>query len=56
MLDSFMQVFCLSVQVLAGHASQVESLAFQPGNDVVAGGAASGTVKLWDLKEGKGGL
>ncbi|KAH9611837.1 hypothetical protein KSS87_019516 [Heliosperma pusillum] len=38
---------------LCGHNTPVESLAFDSAETSVLGGAASGTVKLWDLEEGK---
>lgn len=38
---------------LAGHTSAVESVAFDASEVVVVAGAASGTIKLWDLEEAK---
>ena len=43
----------LAVQSLPGHTSAVESVAFDSTEVFVAAGAASGTVKLWDLEEAK---
>lgn len=50
------QCLCVipAAQVLNGLANAVESLAFQPAGELVAAGSSSGTVKLWDLAEGKG--
>jgi katanin p80 WD40 repeat-containing subunit B1 len=41
------------LQSLPGHTSAVESVAFDSTEVFVAAGAASGTVKLWDLEEAK---
>lgn len=45
--------YLLVVQSLPGHTSAVESVAFDSTEVFVAAGAASGTVKLWDLEEAK---
>uniref|UniRef100_A0A061R040 Katanin p80 wd40 repeat-containing subunit b1 protein n=1 Tax=Tetraselmis sp. GSL018 TaxID=582737 RepID=A0A061R040_9CHLO len=41
---------------LAGHQSPVDCVAFDNSEEVVAAGATSGTVKLWDLEEAKGAV
>lgn len=41
------------VQSLSGHTSAVESVSFDSSEVLVAAGAASGTIKLWDLEEAK---
>ncbi|KAG6511509.1 hypothetical protein ZIOFF_029577 [Zingiber officinale] len=38
---------------LAGHMSAVESVSFDSSEVLVAAGAASGSIKLWDLEEAK---
>ncbi|KAJ0963968.1 hypothetical protein J5N97_029090 [Dioscorea zingiberensis] len=38
---------------LSGHTSAVESVSFDSSEVMVAAGAASGTIKLWDLEEAK---
>lgn len=43
----------MAVQSLSGHTSAVESVGFDSTEVFVAAGAASGTVKLWDLEEAK---
>ncbi|KAK9117788.1 hypothetical protein Scep_015881 [Stephania cephalantha] len=40
---------------LSGHSSAVESVNFDSSEVLVAAGAASGTIKLWDLEEAKDG-
>ena len=41
------------VQSVSGHTSAVESVSFDSTEVFVAAGAASGTIKLWDLEEAK---
>lgn len=41
------------IQGLSGHTSAVESVGFDSTEVFVAAGAASGTIKLWDLEEAK---
>jgi katanin p80 WD40 repeat-containing subunit B1 len=41
------------MQSLSGHTSAVESISFDSTEVFVAAGAASGTIKLWDLEEAK---
>lgn len=41
------------IQSLSGHTSAVESVGFDSTEVFVAAGAASGTIKLWDLEEAK---
>jgi len=43
----------VAVQSLSGHTSAVESVGFDSTEVFVAAGAASGTIKLWDLQEAK---
>lgn len=43
----------MAVQSLSGHTSAVESVGFDSTEVFVAAGAASGTIKLWDLEEAK---
>lgn len=40
-------------QSLSGHTSAVESVTFDAAEVLVVAGAASGTIKLWDLEEAK---
>jgi katanin p80 WD40 repeat-containing subunit B1 len=44
------------IQSLSGHTSAVECVAFDYAEEVVVAGSAGGTLKLWDLDEGKGWL
>ncbi|KAI3745498.1 hypothetical protein L1987_58612 [Smallanthus sonchifolius] len=44
---------CDVVQSLTGHTSPVESVAFDSAEVLVAAGASSGVVQLWDLEETK---
>jgi len=44
------------VQRLSGHSSAVESVTFDSAEALVVAGAASGTIKLWDLEEAKSKL
>lgn len=41
-------------QSLYGHSSGIDSVTFDASEGLVAAGAASGTIKLWDLEEAKG--
>jgi katanin p80 WD40 repeat-containing subunit B1 len=41
---------------LSGHTSAVESVTFDSAEALVVAGAASGTIKLWDLEEAKSKL
>jgi katanin p80 WD40 repeat-containing subunit B1 len=38
---------------LYGHSSGIDSVTFDASEVLVAAGAASGTIKLWDLEEAK---
>jgi WD40 repeat protein len=38
---------------LSGHTSGIDSVSFDSSEVLVAAGAASGTIKLWDLEEAK---
>ena len=38
---------------LSGHTSAISSVCFDVQEEVVVGGATSGTIKLWDLEQGK---
>ncbi|PWA59766.1 Histidine phosphatase superfamily, clade-1 [Artemisia annua] len=40
-------------QILSGHTGPIESVAFNPAEVLMAVGASSGVVKLWDLEETK---
>jgi len=44
------------MQSLSGHTSPIESVAFDSAEVLVAAGASSGVIKLWDLEETKGKL
>ncbi len=46
-------LFYCTVQSLSGHTSAVESVTFDSAEALVVAGAASGTIKLWDLEEAK---
>lgn len=50
--------FCFGVnmQSLAGHASPVESVAFNSAEVLVLAGASTGVTKIWDLEETKSKL
>lgn len=48
--------FCLHNQSLSGHTSGIDSVSFDSSEVLVAAGAASGTIKLWDLEEAKSKL
>lgn len=41
------------MQSLSGHSSGIDSVSFDSSEVLVAAGAASGTIKLWDLEEAK---
>jgi len=41
------------MQSLSGHTSGIDSVSFDSSEVLVAAGAASGTIKLWDLEEAK---
>lgn len=41
------------IQSLTGHTSGIDSVSFDSSEVLVAAGAASGTIKLWDLEEAK---
>jgi katanin p80 WD40 repeat-containing subunit B1 len=41
------------LQSLSGHSSGIDSVNFDSSEVLVAAGAASGTIKLWDLEEAK---
>ena len=41
------------MQSLSGHTSGIDSVSFDSSEALVAAGAASGTIKLWDLEEAK---
>lgn len=41
------------MQSLSGHSSGIDSVGFDSSEVLVAAGAASGTIKLWDLEEAK---
>lgn len=43
----------VSMQSLSGHTSGIDSVSFDSSELLVAAGAASGTIKLWDLEEAK---
>lgn len=45
--------FFFFLQSLSGHTSSIESVTFDSAEVLVLAGAYSGTVKLWDLEEGK---
>ena len=45
---------CGVMQSLSGHTSPIESVAFDSKEVLVAAGASSGLIKLWDLEETKG--
>lgn len=51
----FSRVFHL-LQSLSGHSSGIDSVNFDSSEVLVAAGAASGTIKLWDLEEAKSKL
>ena len=44
------------MQSLCGHASPVESLAFDSAEVLMAVGASGGVIKMWDFKEMKAKL
>ena len=50
---SFDLLLLFHVQSLSGHTSGIDSVNFDSSEALVAAGAASGTIKLWDLEEAK---
>lgn len=42
------------LQSLSGLTSPVESLSFDSSEVMIGAGAASGTIKIWDVEEAKG--
>ena len=42
------------LQSLSGHTSPVESLSFDSSEVMIGAGAATGTIKIWDIEEAKG--
>lgn len=48
--------FCVNLQSLCGHTSPVESVTFDSAEVLVAAGASTGVIKLWDLEEAKSEL
>ncbi len=46
---------CCMPQSLQGHQTPVDSVTFDHNEEVVAAGAASGTIKVFDLDQAKGG-
>ena len=52
-LDFDMIIWFDLMQSLSGHTSGIDSVSFDSSEVLVAAGAASGTVKLWDLEEAK---
>ena len=47
------RVLVFLLQILSGHSSGIDSVSFDSSEVLVAAGAASGTIKLWDLEEAK---
>lgn len=43
-----------ALMCLSGHTSGVDCVTFDPAEEVVASGSASGAIKLFDLTTGKG--
>jgi hypothetical protein len=43
-------------QSLPGHQTPVDSVTFDHNEEIVAAGAASGSIKLFDLDQAKGGV
>lgn len=46
-------IYSSTSQSLSGHTSGIDSVSFDSSEVLVAAGAASGTIKLWDLEEAK---
>ena len=44
---------CSLILSLSGHTSPVESVNFDPNEHTVVAGSAGGTLKLWDLNQGR---
>jgi WD40 repeat protein len=44
------------LQSLTGHQTAVDSVTFDHGEEVVAAGAQSGSIKLFDLDAARGGV
>lgn len=51
--SKLLMLIVFNLQSLSGHTSAIESVSFDSSEILVAAGAASGTVKLWDLEEEK---
>lgn len=49
----FLLIYSSTLQSLSGHTSGIDSVSFDSSEVLVAAGAASGTIKLWDLEEAK---
>ena len=47
-------ILCPMHQSLQGHQTPVDSVTFDHNEEVVAGGASSGSIKLFDLDQAKG--
>ena len=47
------RVLVFLLQILSGHSSGIDYVSFDSSEVLVAAGAASGTIKLWDLEEAK---
>ena len=54
--DQTRMSFCVNLQSLCGHTSPVESVTFDSAEVLVAAGASTGVIKLWDLEEAKSEL
>lgn len=52
-LSVYQQLYLFCGQSLYGHSSGIDSVTFDASEVLVAAGAASGTIKLWDLEEAK---
>ena len=52
-MECFYVLFLSCLQSLCGHASEVDSVAFDSAEVLVLAGASSGLIKLWDLEEAK---
>ena len=49
----YFHLFGLALQSLSGNSSGVEAVQFDVQEEVVIGGLASGSLRLWDLTQGK---